>query len=228
MENAKCIPKTDKRIRRTRRRGLILSLDYEIEVRDKNGKLVSKCKGRNDAFVKNYIQMLQCLTRVWASDSYQLIQVTLTNTAGVGETYDARDGTGVYWGHLSYYAPTNTDSHGVQVGTSDVAFDKAQFSLQGKIAHGTGAGQLVYSDTTIEAVADEDTSSRFRIIRSFTNSSGGAITVKEIGIATFVRRSTTPAHLRYWLVARDVLSSPQVVPDGNTLTVRYRLFISYA
>jgi len=223
MENAKCVPQTDERIRRTRRRGITISLDYDVEVRDKNGKLVSKCKGKNDAFVKNYIRMLR--TMLLCTDALADVKVSLPNTSNVPTDFECNRTAGMTLIQLAGNSGSTVEAFGVRIGTSDTAFGRDQYELIARIVHGTGAGQMLYGATTVEDYTDEDSVTRFRIIRAFTNSSGGAITVKEIGIAicNFVAGAK-----RYFLIARDVLPSPQVVPDGNTITIRYRLFISYA
>ena len=50
------------------------------------------------------------------------------------------------------------------------------------------------------------------------------VTVKEIGIVVFNDWGSTH---KYFLIIRDVLSSPSSVPDGASLTVRYRIYITY-
>jgi len=114
------------------------------------------------------------------------------------------------------------------VGGSDAVFSKNDYSLGSKISHGTGSGQLLYGASTFETVTDTDTTSYFRITRVFTNNSGASVTVKEIGIVimhSIVSDSTS--YTAYFLIVRDVLTSPSSVPDGATLTVRYKIQISY-
>jgi hypothetical protein len=72
----------------------------------------------------------------------------------------------------------------------------------------------------------EDSIERFRVVRGFTNGSGGTITVKEIGLV--IANQKEGLTLYNFLMARDVLGSPQDVPDGSTLTIRYRIYVSYA
>jgi len=205
--------------------GIRIGLSYEVEVRDKEGKLLSKCKGKSDPFTRAWIQLLRAI--FLGNDA----QVSLADTGGVSRTF-APSELGGYSGQVYDFAETNAgstvDAYGVMVGGSDLAFSRTQYNLQSKIAHGSGSGQLLYGATTIEDYVDEDTTTRIRMIRAFSNTSGASVTVREIGIAIRHRSYTTALLLWYLLVARDVLPSPQTVPDGATLTVRYRLFISYA
>jgi len=199
-----------------RSRGVTLGLDYEVEVRDKDGKLISKLGRRPDPFTRAWIRALRTAALGGVST------VSLTDTAGSARTFTFSE-TGAEYFDITGGA--TEDTHGIVVGNSDVAFDKAQSKLEGKIANGSGGGQLVYGAQTTEDYADEDSTTRFRMIRGFTNNSGAPVTVKEIGI---VLRNNKAGAIWYLLVARDVLASPQTVPDGATLTVRYRVYISYA
>jgi len=205
--------------KKVRAHGIRMALAYDVEVRDKYGKLLSKRKGKNDPFVKNWILALQGFYKANpATDN----SITLTDASGNPQTF--LTGYGLASQKLvpqSLIAGAGTDAFGVQVGASDVAFSKTQTSLQSKIPNAT----LGYGAVTVEAVEDEDSTSRTRIIRAFTNNTGSPQTVKEIGL---VIANKYAAVQYYFLIARDVLASPQTVPDGATLTVRYRLYISYA
>jgi len=202
---------------------LKIKLEYELEVRDKNGKLISRKKGESHSFVKNFIQILRAF--LGASS------VSINDTGGASRAFRG------YWTHSAYVyteypfdanAGAGTDAYGIQVGGSDAVFSKDNYSLGSKISHGMGSGQLLYGASTFESVTDTDTSSYFRITRAFTNNSGASVTVKEIGIVVRQNIVTDGAtYLYYFLIVRDVLTSPSSVPDGATLTVRYKIQISY-
>ncbi|MBS7270397.1 MAG: hypothetical protein KIH10_16370 [Candidatus Freyarchaeota archaeon] len=204
-------------------KSLGLQMDYEVEVRDKNGKLLDKQAGKSHTWVRIYTRFLR---EIFANQDGQNRTFSATNTSGASVTAWAGSG-GTSQTHLAFAsrAPANNDAYGIQVGSSDTAYNRDQYSLQSKIAHGSGSGQLLYGEVTVEDVALEDSTERFRIIRAFTNSSGSAVTVKEIGIVILNRAGTT---LGLFLFVRDVLASPISVPDGASLTVRYRIFVSYA
>jgi hypothetical protein len=115
-------------------------------------------------------------------------------------------------------APSAADSWGIQVGTVDTQVTRDDYRLASKIAHGSASGQLAYGAMTIEAVNGTPPASRFRVIRVFSNNTDSTITVKEIGLAI---RNLYPLATTDFLIARDVLATPQDVPAGATLTVRY-------
>jgi len=204
-------------------RGITIGLEYEIEIRDKDGKLLSKCKGKNDPFVKNWIRQLYALIKCAEAGGSE----SITDTSGVSRTFLGGIGNKYVYTIMGWLGIANSNLFGIQVGTSDIAFSKEHYQLQGLIAHGTGSGQLVYGTGSSETITDEDTTTRVRFTRVFTNNSGAPITVKEIGIVS-IQYNYTDTTKYYFLCARDVLTSPQTIPDGASLTVRYRVYISYA
>lgn len=110
-------------------------------------------------------------------------------------------------------------SHGIHVGTGSSAPTPTDCNLQNMINHGSSAGQLQYGATTIEEKQISDSTTRFRIVRTFTNPSGSTITISEIGLvySTYIGS----ASIGYIMIARDLLASPIDVLNGQTLTVRY-------
>ena len=194
---------------------ITLGLDYELEV-TKDGKVLSKYSKKNglDPFVTNAIRMLKA---VFASTTVAEDSCSLTDIAGVSQTF-----RGSGFPVMGAKGDAGDNTIGPVVGTSDLAFVRTQYKLDSKIAHGSGGSQLLYGATTVEAAAEENSTGRFRLIRGFTNSSGGSITVKEIAIDVYNDDPATS-----FMLCRDVLASPQTIPDGATLTLRYRLFLSY-
>ncbi|MEM2446864.1 MAG: hypothetical protein QW734_09420 [Candidatus Bathyarchaeia archaeon] len=204
-------------------KGTTIGCDYEVEVRDKDGKLLDKRKGVSHTWVRIYTRFLR---ELFANVAGNTRSFSVIDTGGVVRSaYSATGGTPTYNVAFGARAPSNTDAYGIQVGSSDIPYSRDHYSLQAKITHGTGAGQLLYGEVTVEDVELEDTTERFRIVRAFTNSSGASVTVKEIGIVVVNQYSSS---YYYFLFARDVLPSPISVPDGASLTVRYRIFVSYA
>jgi hypothetical protein len=201
-----------------------LGLAYDVEIMDKDGKLISRCKGKSDPFTTWFITMLR---NFFYGDSSMADQtVALYETGGTSKDFYLKTVAGKGHVAIAGNAGAGVDTYGIQVGTSNTAFNKNQYALQAKIAHGTGGGQLQYLASSVETVTAEDSTERFRVVRGFTNGSGSTITVKEIGLV--IANQKEGLTLYNFLMARDVLTSPQDVPDGSTLTVRYRIYISYA
>jgi hypothetical protein len=192
----------------------------EYEVRDKNGKLLSKGKFAAKSWVGNIIALLSCLISTWSATGTAypatFSRSDMIDTSGVARYIELAANGSPYLGGA---APAGETTAGILVGSSDTPVSLAQYNLQSLIPHGTGAGQLSYGATTVETLT-KDTTWYFRVIRTFTNSGGASITVKEIGL--FVRLGMTSSPYYYsCMFARDVPSTPITVPNGSTLTVRY-------
>ena len=116
-------------------------------------------------------------------------------------------------------AAAGDDTHGIVVGTNagTTAEDNENFALDTKIADGGGGGQLNYQAVTPVAPGVVGPNVDFDISRAFANTSGGTITVKEIGC---IVKNTTDT--KYHLIFRDVVSD-EPVDDTETLTVVYTM-----
>lgn len=193
---------------------------YEIEVRDKHGKLISRERRVSKSLMSNFARWLRQWFTIMAPN-VMASAWSATDTGNISRSFPMAS--------ISYQSDAGqfgggatVDTVGIVIGTSDIAVDTNQYALQGKIAHGVAGGQMVHNAQSIEALSVVGQVSSFRNTRTFTNNSGGVITVKEIGLY-FGERETGSATIRYLIGLRDVLASPQSVPDGATLTVRYTL-----
>jgi len=188
----------------------------EYEVKDKDGKLIQKGKFPAKSWVGNIIRLLNMLWDVWASvtTTYSFyvygLKTLILDTTNTARSFGINAGAS---GNFGGEAPAGDTSAGILVGTSDTPVSISQYNLLGLIPHGTGAGQLSYGATVVEDLTT-DTIYLFRVIRTFTNSSGATITVREIGL--FLKLTA-----QSFMFARDVPPSPISVPNGSTLTIRY-------
>jgi len=184
-----------------------IKLEYEIEVRDREGRLLRREKRESKSWVMNFIKMLYALMRVAWGD----VGTTLTDYTGTSVNYPS-GGTSQY--AMKLEAGSGDDDWGIQVGSGDTPVSSSDYKLDSLISHGTGAGQLQYGACSVGSPYEEAGYLKMKIERTFTNGSGGSITVKEIGLMAVVPGT-------YALIARDVLSTPTTIPDGGTQTVRY-------
>jgi len=203
-------------------RGIALRLQYEVIVRDKKGKVLSREKRSCKSLVTNFVRWLRIFATVVAGDIAPPT-VAMNDTGNIGRTvpYGGIRAMGAWGGWL---APVNIDAYGIAVGTSNQAVEPADYNLVGKIAQGTGAGQMVYGAQSVEAVLVVGSVSSWRNTRVFTNNSGSLITVREIGFIFGIY--DTGNAIRYFLGCRDVLAVSKEVPDGSTITVRYTVSVS--
>ena len=182
----------------------------ELIVTDKDGKVTGKQVLKSKSFVRQFLELLW----IQAFQIPEIAPYSLKDTGNVardicnsGLTFASDGGSGVV-------------THGIIVGTGTTAPTINDYVIQTAIAHGTEAGQLQYSTVTFGAPASDSTTSQFTITRNFANSSGGAITVNEIGL--YVKGYKYDVTY-YFMAIRDVISGGISVPNGQTLTVNYRL-----
>lgn len=181
-------------------------IKIEIEVRDKDGKLIEKRTEKGNSWTRNIIAMLYCQ---WANTTTSY----LIDTGGTARAYSG-SATAMY-----VNAGSGVDTYGLQVGASDAAFDVTQYSLQAKIANGSAANQLQYGTVSVDPPSSLGGAWQIRVIRVFSNVSGASVTVKEIGLVGQISAGYN------FLIARDVIS-PISVPNGSSLTVRYLISVS--
>ena len=93
--------------------------------------------------------------------------------------------------------------------------------LTSQIGNGTGAGQLEYgSDSLVTPIINLNTNSAsFTWSRSFSNNSGGNVTVSEVGASISVGSNG-------YFILHDLLPSPVTVGNGQVLTVVYTITIT--
>lgn len=184
-------------------------LIYEIEVYDKNGKLIDKKKNKGNCILYNLMRIL----------------ATIRNPSDYSDTFQFKDTSGnpisadqIVASGCSMLAPAGVDSYGIVVGTGTTNPSLDDYNLESKIPHGTESGQLSYGDTTKydysesgSVVVDQGCQ------RSFDNNSGADITVNEIGLIATINIGGQNVNV---LLMRDVISAT-TIPNGGRLTVKY-------
>lgn len=164
--------------------------------------------------------VLQFLKWLFAINAYRH-DVTLKDTGGTNRTIVADGAANADWRSRWGYvmAGAGNDDYGLLVGTGTAAEANDDYQLQTKISPGLGAGELEYGDQQETDPAEVAGNVDFLLTRNFVNSSGGAITVREIGVA--ILTWDTGFNARYFLILRDLVN--QTVNPAETLTVQYKL-----
>jgi len=183
--------------------------EIEIIVYDKDKNILQHIKKPMDSFTQN---MKRWMCDVLNSEGYTSWNVV--DTGGSNRNISVSSSNFI----ASMNAPTGDDNYGILVGSSDIAFDVAQYNLGSKIPNGNGTGQIGYQGVTVY----QDMPNQKTWQRAFVNTSGGDITVREIGFAVKAGITT----LYSILLARDVLSTPVTVPNYGTLVIRYTFKIN--
>jgi len=201
---------------------------WEIEVRDKNGKLLSQKEAPARSWLKQFIVMLKGDFATRHAYAVGQGNVNVVDETGTARSYPRHDNYAASeYCNFSTLGDAGDVSQGIIVGTSNTPNDLTTYALGGKIAHGTSSGQLLYGAEAIEDVTNPSGNDlQFRLTRTFTNNSGSTITVKEVGL--LIKKFDASQASRSFLAARDVLPSAVDVPDGATLTIRYVVKITIA
>ena len=209
----------------------------ELEVRDKDGKVVQRHKQRSHSWVRNAYSLL--FTEMSAVAGYSGNNLQVKDTAG---TVHSQTPEGYMAGAHSigyskmspgkpavitpwYGYRSNADTHGIVVGSGTAAFSFENYALQTLIANGTGAGQLSYVDTALNTVEDVGSVKKCTWIRYFNNNSGGDIGVNEVGLEAY--GTLTDDTARKFMMSRDVLASTVTVPNTGQLKVTYIIQLTY-
>lgn len=199
-----------------------LNLKWNVEVRDKTGKVTFSKSGQSKSLLRNFIYWLQSKFTMTAYTGYANAW-TAPDTGNTSRTFPF--GSVVPEGEFGYFgALTAIEASGLRVGSLDTAVTPVDFEMAALIHHGTAAGNLSYGAHTVEAVTVVGQNSSFRVSRPFTNSTGNTVTVKEIGAAMGL--NDTGNALRYLCYLRDVLPASVPVPDGSTFTLRYTFTVT--
>jgi hypothetical protein len=180
----------------------------ELELRDKDGKLIKKHIQDGHTYVYNFLALLR-VPVAYSND--QITTITGSSASGNPTTSVVQLAMNGGYGDTGY---------GIVIGTSDTPYNPMHYKLQNQISHGSSSGQMLYGVTTIEVPQSLDGSYRVVTSRVFTNSSGASITVKEIGIYSRISGTSD-----YCMIARDVIT-PTAVANGQSLTVRYIFTVS--
>lgn len=176
-------------------------LTAEIEIKDEFGNVEQTISAKS--FTQHLINLLFV-------QSSQTTLATQLDTGGVSRSIVIQSSP------FNILALVNDATYGIQAGTGSTAVAVTDTKLQTLIAHGVGAGQLSYGNTTIIPPTTVGNDRYFEIARVLTNSSGSDITVNEIGLVEF--RSFN------FLFERTVTTF--TITNGGNKTITYRLKIT--
>ena len=174
------------------------------KIYDKNGVLLEESEHRANSLVRQFMCfVLKCI--------FDGLSLGIRDTGNTIRTLAAATGLG------SVDAILSNDLYGILVGTGTDAVTVLDYTLQTKIATGTGAGQLSYGACTVSSDVIEDGSDVYFLVqRTFTNNSGGDITITEVGIASTIAY--------YFLLDRTL--STKTITNGSNATLTYKIKIS--
>jgi len=183
---------------------------YEIVVRDRHGKVLSRERRKSRSFLKQWNQAVYLHVQAGSA-------LTMTDIGGTGRSISRSKYS------FQMEGPAADVNFGIVVGTDDTAVTISDYQLGARIAHGAGAGQLDYAITIVNLSAVAAPSCGFTITRSMTNNSGGDIDIAEAGLYF---RMNEFAPFYYFCGVRDVLGAPHTVVNTATVSVQYTLQVT--
>ena len=188
----------------------ILEAFVELELKDKEGKVIERRCWRSESFVRQWLELLyvQMNGCQWASLEVRDTGNTLRRPVTYDDSFRAN-------------ALAADALYGIVAGSGNIAPTLNDYALGTKILHGIAAGQLQYSNMAVAYPAINGALSQITLTRDFANGSPGAVTVNEVGLYVWFRDDSDTA--RYFMGLRDVIGGGIAVPAGITLTVNYRI-----
>ena len=196
-----------------------VTLDFVT--RDPTGKIVRRHHYRCHSFLTQYYQLQYCYqaNRVGVNGPAQAIN----DTGGTSRNFQALATPAAYNIHGSQALATDS-AYGIQVGTGNTANGAATAALATLIAHGVGAGRVLYGSMGITAPAGS-APLVYTFTRTFTNTSGGTVNITEAGLVFACL--DTGATQRNLMILRDVFAQVPVL-NGNNTTATYTLSYTIA
>ena len=204
-----------------------------VVVRDKNGKIKKVYSQRSHSPTKNFIGLL--LGYTWYKSTGN--SFTLTNATGGTYNYQPCEANiGIKECFSIAYPNNQSPFYGyisdIVVGSGSLSDPYTAYKLDAPISNGSGTGQLVYGNVSVPtSITTSGSSAYFIISQSYTNNSGGTITISEVGIKVYGSFSTYAGNYKgaiymTLLIWYDVLLSPITVDNGDTITINYKFTVN--
>lgn len=194
---------------------------------------------RSHSFVSNFANAI----RASFSGAIQFGSM-ITTDGGSANAFcatGANSGDGMYGSRRDaglgvLHGTSGVTSSGIVLGSGNSEFDTHNRDVNSKIPHGTSSGSLIYGATHIGSVvvADDESYIDLDVSRIFNNESGGEVIVSEVSLQGYAVHKLRGKSLTttcdeageesaYFMWARDVLSSPIVVSDGQSVNVTIKI-----
>lgn len=195
-----------------------IQMYVRIRVHDKDGNLVHDHEEKSRSLVKAFLAGLLGSM----SNANGGLSATHNDIAGAGKTISESGATNSVL--FKAVGAVNDDTNGIIIGTTNTAVDITDEKLAAAISDGTASGEMLFGAQTYDTdITVSDPDATFLTSRTFTNSSGGSITVRETGIYGEIE-DTTNSPFDFCIV-RDV-PTEVAVSNGSTVTVDYTFKIS--
>jgi len=168
---------------------------------------------KSHSFVLQFLQHIEAMIAHaygGAADSVTIKDTGGTNRSVTGSVYVSQ--------YMAAEAVAAVTTYGILVGTGTTAPATADYAMQTLITNGIGGGQLAYNPTSVGGASIIGANVDLTIIRTYSNGSGGTITLKEIGLAFSTYYASAQG---YFLVTHDAVN--QAILNTEVAVVSYTM-----
>jgi len=194
----------------------LLSARYRVVVHDPEGRIKYIEEAPSKSFILNFLYWWWLCLELDESDS-----ISVVNTSGQQTTQTLSQPMG--W--TGVWSSASSPYSGIQVGSGTSAPSASSPYLESLILSGTGPGQLSYGTVSVTSPSLSSNPGTMQISNTFTNNSGGTVTIGEIGLAIQANNGISDVHLAA-LIIHDVLSSAVNVANGGKVTITYTMEVN--
>lgn len=127
----------------------------------------------------------------------------------------------LYISSLDILSAAGVASYGIVVGTGSTANTIDDYKLETQIDNAT----LAHSNTALVGYVTDKDDVYIKLQRSFTNNTGGTITIKEVGV--YLKVYATGNTSIYVMYYRKVLDTPLDIADGSTDIIEWVYQITF-
>jgi len=205
----------------------MLKAYFQLARYNDNGLIKKTRKKLSRSFVKGFMQMLYAAfgnASINAITNKNELIAIYTDAFGGGSSFG---GSTIFdsnqsipsSGFLVTTGYANGDFLGIVVGTGTTPVDIADAYVLIPIEDGTSTSQLEYLGSSGYGYTVSDPNASFVLERYFRNSSGGTITINEVGVCISNDKHS-------YLVIRDIVSPGEAVGNGEYLKITYTIQIT--
>lgn len=208
-------------------------------VRDRDGRVIQRHKQRMHSFVGNFLRMMANLfsdprtttsssTGATSYPAYVTYTNALTTTGNASytpyvATMVSTASSTVMFSIMGVKAPADETRYGIVIGKGTTAVSMSDVNLASPYT----SNEFIYSPVDVSAPSIGTTSGSFNITRNFVNKTASTLSVTEAGIiALFNWQYYNTGTSAYYLIARDLFSTPASVPSYSTLQVIYTFTVT--
>ena len=191
-----------------------------IDVKDRDGRVIKTVEQPMRSFVANFLRFLYTIFAT--EQGVSTTQTTIQDIDGTARTYPDLGSQAFYTFHGGK-APSGNGNYGILVSPNTDPTLMDHKTLPYRYTEGTASGQMHYGQTEVIEPEIGTNYARLKIIRPIYNQSGVTQTIGSVALVLRGRHTTGGFN---FLIARDVLSTPIDLADGQTAVVTYIIEIT--